>query len=147
MATLAPDRVEAMVLVSATMYFPEQARVIMRAIRVEDQPPEEWEVMRARHKLGDQQIITLWEQQRGLKDSYEDMTFTPPSLSRITARTLIIYGDRDPLYPVEMAVAMFRAIPRAALWVAPNAGHGPIFLAAADPFVRTSLAFLRDDPS
>lgn len=78
-----------------------------------------------------------------MKDSYDDMNFTPPSLSRITASTLIIYGDRDPLYPVEMAVEMYRAIPRSALWVAPNAGHGPVFFEAATQFVQTSLAFFR----
>jgi pimeloyl-ACP methyl ester carboxylesterase len=77
-----------------------------------------------------------------MKDSYDDMNFTPPSLGRITARTLVVYGDRDPLYPVEMALAMYRAIPRSALWVEPNGGHGPIF---ADPahFAQKALAFLR----
>lgn len=142
MATLQPDRIEAMVLVSATMYFPEQARGIMRALPAD--PSGEWQAMRARHKLGDEQIVTLWEQQRGLKDSYDDMSFTPPSLARITARTLIVYGDRDPLYPVEMGVAMYRAIPRSALWVVPGGGHGPVFLEAADLFARTALSFLRE---
>jgi hypothetical protein len=37
------------------------------------QPPSEWEAMRARHKLGDKQIIALWEWQRGMKDNYDDM--------------------------------------------------------------------------
>lgn len=144
MATLQPERIEAMVVVSATMYFPEQARKIMAASPVEEQPPEAWEMMRARHKLGDAQILALWEQQRAFKDSHDDMSFTPPSLSRITARTLIVYGDRDPLYPVEMAVEMYRAIPRSALWVVPNGGHGPIFLEAAEGFARAALAFLRE---
>jgi hypothetical protein len=45
----------------------------------------------------DQQIIALWEWTRTLKDSYDDMNFTPPLLSRITASTLIVYADRDPL--------------------------------------------------
>jgi len=143
MATLQPDRFEALVLVSATLYFPEQARQIMRQAPVENAPPEEWRAMRERHKLGDEQIVTLWEQQRGLKDSYDDVNFTPPYVSRIKARTLIVYGDRDPLYPVEMAVEMYRAIPRSQLWVIPNGGHGPIFLDAADPFVRTSRQFLK----
>ena len=71
------------------------------------------------------------------------MNFTPPALSRIPAPTLIVYGDRDPLYPVEMAIEMYRAIPKAALWVGPNAGHGPVFLDAAAQFVQTSLAFFR----
>jgi len=142
MATLQPERFEALVLVSATMYFPQQARQLMRQTPIENMPPEEWRVMRERHKLGDEQITALWEQQRAFKDSYDDMNFTPPALSRIQARTLIVYGDRDPLYPVEMAVELYRAIPRSELWVIPGGGHGPIFLEAAVPFVRESRRFL-----
>jgi pimeloyl-ACP methyl ester carboxylesterase len=144
MATLQPDRIAAMVAVSATMYFPEQARAAMRAIpAARDQTPEAWETMRKRHKLGDEQIIALWDWARGMQDSYDDMNFAPASLARITAPTLIVYGDRDPLYPVEMAVEMYRAIPRSELWVVPNGGHGPVFMDAAARFSGTALAFLR----
>jgi len=144
MATIQPERIEAMVLVSATMYFPEQARVIMRQVAVESQPPQEWETMRRRHKRGDNQILALWEWQHGMKDSYDDMDFTAHVLGQIKASTLIVYGDRDFLYPVEMAVEMYRAIPRSALWVVPNGGHGPVFHDAVPQFVRTALAFLAD---
>jgi pimeloyl-ACP methyl ester carboxylesterase len=144
MATLQPERIEAMVLVSATMHFPEQARAIMRQVpAADDQPPQEWEIMRKRHKLGDEQIVALWAWARGMSDSYDDMNFTPASLSKITASTLIVYGDRDFLYPVEMAVEMYRAIPRSALWVVPNGGHGPVFFDAALQFAQTALAFFR----
>jgi pimeloyl-ACP methyl ester carboxylesterase len=143
MATSQPERIEAMVLVSAAMYFPEQARAVMRQIPVENQPASEWDTMRKRHKLGDEQIKAIWEWSRGMADSYDDMNFTPPSLSRISASTLIVYGDRDILYPVEMAVEMYRAIPRSALWIVPNGGHGPVFFHAAAQFVQTSLAFFR----
>jgi hypothetical protein len=30
---------------------------------------------------GDDEIVALWEWQRGMKDSYDDMNFTPPSLA------------------------------------------------------------------
>jgi len=143
MATMQPDRIEAMVLISATMYFPEQARAIMGQISIENQAPGEWETMRQRHKLGDEQIAALWEWQRGMKDSYDDMNFTPSTLARITASTLIVYGDRDFLYPVEMAIEIYRAIPRSALWVVPNGGHGPVFGDAKAQFVQTAMAFLR----
>jgi pimeloyl-ACP methyl ester carboxylesterase len=56
---------------------------------------------------------------------------------------LIVYGDRDPLYPIEMAVEMYRAIPRSALWVVPNVGHSPVFLDAAPQFAEKVLAFFR----
>lgn len=141
LATLAPERVSAMVLVSATLYFPEQARAVMAQVPVDAQSAEEWQSMRQRHHHGDQQIRALWRQQRAFKDSYDDVNFTPPYLSRITARTLIVHGDRDPLYPVEMGVALHRAIPESALWVLPNAAHGPIFLERAELFVRTCRDF------
>jgi len=144
MATLQPQRIEAMILVSATMYFPEQARKIMRQVPTpENQPQPEWESMRRRHHLGDQQIIALWDLTREMHHSYDDMNFTPPAVSTITARTLVVYGDRDPLYPVGMAVEMYRAIPNSALWVLPHSGHGPVLMEAAAHFAQTSLKFLK----
>ena len=88
MATMQPERITAMVVVSATMYFPEQARAIMRQVPVENHSAAEWETMRKRHNLGDDQIRALWEWQRGMKESYDDMNLTPDSLSRIKASTL-----------------------------------------------------------
>jgi len=143
MATMQPDRLAAMVVVSPAMYFPEQARAVMRQVSPDNQPPKEWETMRKRHKHGDDQIHAIWEWARAMADSHDDMNFTPASLSKITASTLIIYGDRDFLYPVEMGVEMYRAIPHSALWVVPNGSHGPVFLDAAPQFVQTALAFFR----
>ena len=145
MATQQPDRVEAMVLVSATPYFPKEARAIMDQLTVESHTQEEWEFMRRRHPQGDDQIRMLWEFGNGFKDSYDDMNFTPPYLSRITARTLIVHGDRDPLYPANIGLELYNAIPCSYLWMVPNAGHGPIFGNFASSFVDTSLAFLRGD--
>ncbi len=56
LATLAPDRVAAMVLVSAPPYFPEQARGIQRQFSEAMVSPEEMDAMRARHPGGEQQI-------------------------------------------------------------------------------------------
>jgi pimeloyl-ACP methyl ester carboxylesterase len=72
------------------------------------------------------------------------MSFTADRLSAIGAPTLIVAGDRDPLYPVELAVELYRGIPRAFLWVVPNGGHGPIFNEQREEFVRRALPFLRD---
>ncbi|MFI5117159.1 MAG: hypothetical protein ACHP8B_10730 [Terriglobales bacterium] len=51
--------------------------------------------------------------------------------------------DNCSFYPVEMAVDMYRAIPRSALGVVPNGGHGPIFFDAAPQFIQTALSFSR----
>lgn len=142
-ATLQPARVDAMVLVSATPWFPEPARAIMRQTSPDAHSDAEWQQMREWHRHGDDQIRALWTMTHALKDSYTDMSFTPPLLATITARTLVVHGDRDPLYPVAMATQLLDAIPGAHLWVVPNGGHGPIFGAAAGAFRETALAFLR----
>lgn len=144
-ATQQPSRIEAMVLVSATPYFPEQARALMRQLSPEDHSEAEWQQMRQWHKHGDEQIKKLWRLMSALKDSYDDINFTPPYLSTIAARTLIVHGDRDPLYPVNLAMEMYAAIPSSYLWIVPNSGHGPIFGEMTDRFVETALAFLRDE--
>ena len=142
MAMRQPKRVEAMVLVSATPYFPAQARTIMRQYR-DRLPPEQWEVLRRRHPAGDTQIESLLASTAAFADSYDDMNFTPPYLSTIQARTLIVQGDRDPLYPVELSVEMAKAIPRSSLWIVPDAGHGPVLGARWPEFLKTAAEFLR----
>jgi len=142
-ATQQPDRIEGMVLVSAAPYFPEQARAAMRSVTPDNRSEAEWAQMRAWHRHGDPQIREIWRQVNAFAVSYDDMNFTPPYLSTITARTLIVHGDRDPLYPVSLATEMYAAIPRSYLWVVPNGGHGPIFGDRGAPFVQTALEFLR----
>lgn len=142
LATKQPERVQAMVLVSATSYFPAQARPIMR------QYPNsltelDWEMMRRRHPGGDAQIKALLASTASFADSYDDMNFTPPYLSTIQARTLIVQGDRDPLYPLEISLEMAKAIPRSSLWIIPNGGHGPIGGERWPEFVKTAAAFLK----
>jgi pimeloyl-ACP methyl ester carboxylesterase len=144
-ATQQPERVEAMVLVSATPYFPEAARAIMRQMSPDNRSEAEWQQMRQWHKHGDAQIRALWRMTNAFQDNYTDLSFTPPHLATIRARTLIVHGDRDPLYPVHLALEIYAAIPRSYLWVVPNGGHGPIFGDRATPFAATALSFLRGE--
>ena len=145
MATQQPGRVAAMVLVSAASYYPAQARTVMRDYTVDRLTDEEWRIQRQRHQHGDEQIRALFRHGQAFKDDYHDMNFIPPLLSTITARTLIVYGDRDPLYPLHIAVEMSTAIPRSYLWIVPNGGHVPVFFNMREPFIRTVMPFLRGD--
>jgi pimeloyl-ACP methyl ester carboxylesterase len=142
LATQQPHRVQAMVTVSSPSYFPREARAIMSLQSAEGRSEAEWAEMRGRHRFGDEQIRALWRQARAFADSHDDMCFTPPLLATITARTLIVTGDRDPLYPLQIFVDQYRDIPGSTLYVVPGGGHGPIFLEARAEFVRVALAFL-----
>lgn len=143
MATQQPSRIEAMIHVSGTPRFPDQARAIMRTMTEDSRSPAEWADMRGRHHHGDDQIRALWRHAREFADDRDDMNFNANTLAAITARTLIVHGDRDPLYPVELAVELYRAIPNAALLVVPNGGHGPIFGEQAPAFMDAVRKFLK----
>ncbi|HEX7019889.1 MAG TPA: alpha/beta hydrolase [Gemmatimonadaceae bacterium] len=143
MATAAPDSVSSMVIVSAPPYFPAEARAIQRQMSRSMLTGVELESMRTRHRRGDAQISELIAQARAFADSYDDVNFTAPYLGTITAETLIVFGDRDPFYPVSLAFELRAAIPRSSLWVMPDAGHAPAFGEHAAAFAERALAFLR----
>lgn len=145
-ATMRPERVEAMVLVSATPRFPQTMRDM--AARLTDAAfdaftDDEKQAWFARHVHGEAQVRWLYAAMRSLGRSTDDMAFTSETLAAITARTLIVHGDRDPLYPVELAVELFRGIAQSSLWIVPNSGHGPIFGDRAAAFAAAALQTLR----
>jgi pimeloyl-ACP methyl ester carboxylesterase len=144
MATARPASIESMVIVSAPPYFPEQVRVVQRQFSESMLGEAEMERMRKRHRRSGQ-IQELVAMARAFADTYDDVNFTPPYLATITAETLIVFGDRDPLYPVSVAFELYESIPRSYLWVVPHGGHGPVFGAAAPHFTSAAMEFLRGD--
>ncbi len=119
MATSQPDRIDAMVLLGATSYFPVAARPQMRGYSPADLSPEQ------RAGLSEQ-ALALNRQFAAFADSYDDMNFTAPLLSTIRAETLIVHGDRDRFFPVSIPVAEYEAIPDSYLWIVPNGEHIPL---------------------
>jgi pimeloyl-ACP methyl ester carboxylesterase len=145
-ATQQPRRVGAMVLVSATPRFPDSVRPMMAAFTpamFDALPAAEQDALRARHVRGDDQIRALHAMMGSFATSFDDMAFTAGTLATITARTLVVHGDRDALYPIESAVELYRGIPQSALWVVPHGGHGPIFGPQSGAFREQALSFLR----
>lgn len=142
LATRDPDLVDAMVVISAPPRFPPEARAIQRQWSAEMLPPSERARLQATHaRTG--QLDWLFAEARGFADSHDDVDFTPERLACITADTLIVFGDRDPFYPVALAVELHQHIRDARLWVVPNGGHGPVFGTMAPAFRETVLPFLR----
>lgn len=73
---------------------------------------------------------------------------TPEVLAALPVRTLLVWGNRDPAFPLEIPLELYRALPNAALWVIPGQGHTPLWVdmggdpGAADRFVEISGDFL-----
>ncbi len=141
MATSRPNRIDSMVLISTTSYFPEQAKTIMRRASFETLPKEVKEMYLECAKRGDEQIRQLIRQFNAFHENHDDMNFTEQNLSTITTRTLIIHGDRDSFFPVEIALSIYRSIPNSALWIIPNGDHVPIYNSIVQ-FTSTTLDFI-----
>jgi len=127
-----PNSVRAMVVGGVTHRVSEEYLNTMRAMgaeapgkvnfeQFEKSMPQFVELLRIAHSQSPEHWKTLLTQ-----ISYEILEPTLPShddLKKITAPTLIIWGDRDQYLPVEDAIELYRLLPNAELAVLPNADH------------------------
>ena len=67
-----------------------------------------------------------------------------PELRAITAPTLLLWGERDPLVPVRLASSWRRELRDVRVVVVPGAGHVPMFDAPAE-VADALLSFLEDE--
>lgn len=148
MATQQPERVESMILIGGTDQYPAETRAQLNQPDCETLSPEQFQFDRSL-QTSDEQVRTLQHEFCGFAKSYDDMNFTPPFLSTITAQTLIIHGDRDGFFPVRIPVEMYTAIPHSYLWIVPNGGHIPMIFSTDDSkraeFLRLAKTFLHGD--
>lgn len=143
--SLAPARVDAMVLVSGTTEFTEPARAIMRATTSPRAiPPADLATFRACASRGEPQLVELASIFHGFAESRDDVKFGKAELANVKARTLVVHGDADPFFSARIATDLFEGIAGSRLWIIPNGGHVPIFGRRAPAFRDEVQAFLRD---
>lgn len=125
MATLDTTRIEKMVLIGATIYFPDESREIATKVTYET-IDESWRQGLLYHQPGgEKQAREVLRMFREVNSTYDDMNFTSPYLSSIKCPTLIIHGDRDPFFPIDIPMEEYKSIPNSYLWVIPNGRHLP----------------------
>lgn len=142
LATQHPDRLSQMVVVGATNYFPPAARAILQSATMNDLPPEVLDEYRQCASRGEVQVRSLVDQFRALGFSKNDTDIKAAELARITARTLIVHGDRDMFFPVDIPVGLYQSIGKSALWIVPNGGHSPTAGAKETVFLESVRTFL-----
>ncbi|MGZ3499617.1 MAG: alpha/beta fold hydrolase [Vulcanimicrobiaceae bacterium] len=125
MAALQPARVRRMVLVASTTSFSPQTRAWIRKNACA--PPSDTDINEQLpyQAHGKEQVLGLTEMFCHEKDN--NFVITTDQLKGVTADTLIVHGDRDPIFPLSSAIAEYTVIPNASLWVQPHAGHVFIF--------------------
>jgi pimeloyl-ACP methyl ester carboxylesterase len=130
LARLAPDQLEAMVLVDGTHRFSSETRAMFARVNTADwmsSEPRWWESVLKWHPGGVDQLRELRIELVAMAADPLEGAFTDEELRRIRVPTLIVHGDRDEVYPVDGALALQRLLPRAELWVMPGVGHESVF--------------------
>ena len=144
MATQQIERIAKMVLMCTSPYLTKEARAIQASFSPDAVTEEEMEYMRSLHYLGDEQIKKMGCEWRSLADDYDDMNFTPPLLSTIKSKTLIVHGDRDEFFPVRIPMQLYESIPDSYLYILPNNMHSIISGIHCETASRVMLDFLTD---
>jgi len=125
MSTMDTTRIEAMILIGATTHFPPEGRDIGTNATYET-INDGWRQALLYHQPGgEEQAREVLRLFREVNSTYEDMNFTSPYLSTIKCPTLIIHGDRDSFFPIDIPVNVYKSIPNSYLRVIPNGGHLP----------------------
>jgi len=141
LASAKPEIFGKLVLISATTHFPDQARAIMRRASMDTVPREVREMYLVCAERGELQVRKLIEDFNALGDNYDDMDFDQEKLSAVLAPTLIIHGERDNFFPVEIANNLNRWISGSELWLIAGGEHVPVF-DLKFPFISRVLQFL-----
>ena len=142
-ATKAPGRLSSFVTIGATDRFEDETRQVLAQMRLERMPPFLQDMYRTCASRGPSQINRLVDTFRGFSTSTTDMNLTAADLAKVSARVLIIHGDRDVFFPVSVPTRIYAAIPKAQLWIVPNGDHVPIYGANEPEFLRVALEFLK----
>lgn len=141
-----PHLVHSLTLVSGTYTFDDHVKALVGEIM--NSLPLEWiEELNTLHEETHgpdygHTILNLWADSVLRPD---ELPFTPGDLGRITCPTLIIHGDRDRHFPVQVPVTMYQAIPNAELCILPKCGHGVPY-ESPELFVTALLEFLTRNP-
>ena len=127
MAALQPERVEAIVVIAGAHRLIDSA-VKYHKEALQSEIPAGWWLTEVStwHPGGENQVRSLWRQ--GIESALtEDFSMSEESLAAIRARTLIIQGDRDEVFPLEVPIDLYRRIKGSQLWIIPNTSHIAVF--------------------
>jgi pimeloyl-ACP methyl ester carboxylesterase len=82
-------------------------------------------ILKSQHPGGEQQWQALVQQTAPMWLDYAGLT--PDDLQEILDPVLVLAGDRDEMFPLDLMVSLYRALPNAELAVCPQADHfGPV---------------------
>lgn len=126
LALEAPALAQALVLAGPTYFYDERVRTWMGGLTPET-ILSDVDARRARHTAhGPEYWRDVAEAFIALgAHAHTDDFPEPEALREITAPALIVHGDRDQIFPVDVPVSLYGLLPDAELCILPQTGHVP----------------------
>jgi pimeloyl-ACP methyl ester carboxylesterase len=121
-------RARTLTLIGAAHALDEGVRTQLRALAADWPAQPGWiDEQRRLHDAanGPDHWRVLLDTLRAWADDPAQPPIQPADLAAITCPALMVYGDRDPIFPLAVATELYRALPTAELAVVPGAWHGP----------------------
>jgi len=120
-------RVRTLTMVSATLSFDQHARRVM-AQSCEDRAWTSERIAATQQRHGETHGPEHWRALRAAfmefsRDPYE-LPFLPHELRSIACPVLVLHGDRDEFFPVNVPVTMYQSLPQGELCILPATRHG-----------------------
>jgi len=127
LALAAPPLAAVCVLAGGTYFYGAEVRAFLQQ-QTPDTLDDDWRafVQIAHTALGPDHWRSVIEAFHGLNAHAHSEDFPEAEeLRGIDAPILIVHGDRDPLFPVEVPTGLYHLLPHAELCLLPNTGHVP----------------------
>ncbi len=125
MAVQRPQRLDAMVLIAGAEKLGPEAKKECRIYSAELLDPVFQRNYIALHPGGQEQVERIIRQLHGLSDNHE--VISAQALAKCPVRTLLVWGDRDPFWPLNYPISLYHTLPKAELWVIPGQEHNPLW--------------------
>ena len=120
-----PNLFESMVLISGAHRLDPAMQEILLEDSFDKADADFQDYYRKIHNNDMQQIDGIFSDIRKFVETRE--VFSVDEIGEIQIPVLMIFGDRDTFYPIEIPTEMYYALPNASLWIVPDQGHTPVW--------------------
>lgn len=131
MAAQDPDILGSMILISGGHRLDTMGKKLLVEDRFEKADQAIQDYYLSIHPGGIPQITNIFEAMNDMASRYQtsgnmgDLSF--PVLADMNTPAFLIWGDRDPYFPVDIAIELYQALPDARLWIIPGQYHLPVW--------------------
>lgn len=126
-----PNILESMILVSGGHRFSAEGRKLLIEDRFEKADKAFQDYYLSIHPEGMPQISAIFEAMNDMARRHsttaDRAVLSPSVLAKIETPAFLIWGDRDPYFPVDVATELYQSLPNTRLWIIPKQHHVPIW--------------------